>query len=518
MKKIFLILSIFSLAVVTNSCESDITSLNEDPKHPTVVPSGLLVASAEQELISQLLTPNVNNNISRFFTQQWAQTTYIDESNYDMVTRPIPRNHYNRMMASSSAIVHSPGVLSALRDARQFLQNEGLDGVKKGNNEAIIELISVYAWANLVDTYGDVPYFGALKAVAGNANNASEIPYDDAKAIYLDLIKRIDAANAMININQSGYTDDIFYKGNMAKWKKMANSLKFRLAVTLADVEPALSKTYAEAAYNAGLFDSKEDNFGLASFPSGLFANPIYQEDVQSGRSDFVPSDVLVNYMNSTTDPRRGRWFVKADRTFNNVTGQYVSGTGTYKGGIYGGNNSFIGYSHMSSPKIDINGVPDAAEDGAYMLITENAQGFLLDYTEISFLRAEAAARGYSVGGTAAILYANAITASMTEYGISSTNAAAFIAANPFNAANWKQSIGFQAWVAMFNKGFQAWNFARRLDYPVFVNPDDSTVEGVPVRMKYSDQEYLLNKNNVTAAAQKIGGDKVTTKVFWDVY
>jgi hypothetical protein len=504
MKKIFLILSILSLTVVTNSCESDITSLNEDPKHPTVVPSGLLVASAEQELISQLLTPNVNNNISRFFTQQWAQTTYIDESNYDMVTRPIPRNHYNRMMASSSATVHSAGVLSALRDAKQFLQNESLDAAKKGNNEAIIELISVYAWANLVDTYGDVPYFGALKAVAGNPNNASEIPYDDAKTIYLDLVKRIDAANAMININQSGYADDIFYKGNMSKWKKMANSLKFRLAVTLADVEPTLAKTYAEAAYNAGLFDSKEDNFGLAAFPSGLFANPVYQEAIQSGRNDFIPSDLLVDYMNTTSDPRRDRWFTKIG--------------GIYKGGVYGANNSFAGYSHMTSPKVDANGNVEAGSDGSYMLITENAQGFLLDYTEISFLRAEAAARGFSVGGTAATLYAAAITASMTEYGISGTNATAFIAANPYNASNWKQSIGFQAWVAMFNKGFQAWNFARRLDYPVFVNPDDSAVDGVPVRMKYSDQEYLLNKNNVTSAAQKIGGDQVTTKVFWDVF
>ncbi|MCY1663325.1 SusD/RagB family nutrient-binding outer membrane lipoprotein [Chryseobacterium sp. SL1] len=503
MKKILFILSIISLTVVTNSCESDITSLNEDPKHPTVVPSGLLVASAEQELISQLLTPNVNNNIARFFTQQWAQTTYIDESNYDMVTRPIPRNHYNRMMASSSAVSYSPGVLSALRDAKQSLQNEGLDAVKKGNNEAIIELISVYTWANLVDTYGDVPYFGALKAVAG-ANNASEIPYDDAKTIYLDLIKRIDAANTMININQSGYTDDIFYKGNMSKWKKMANSLKFRLAVTLADVEPALSKSYAEAAYNAGLFDNKDDNWGLSAFPSGLFANPVYQEAIQSGRNDFVPSDVLVDYMNSTTDPRRDRWFTKIG--------------GVYKGGIYGSNNSFAGYSHMTSPKTDVNGNPEVGSDGSYMLITENAQGFLLDYTEISFLRAEAAARGYNVGGTAATLYANAITASMSEYGISSANTTAFIAANPFNASNWKQAIGFQAWVAMFNKGFQAWNFARRLDYPVFVNPADSAVDDVPVRMKYSDQEYLLNKNNVTAAAQKIGGDKVTTKVFWDVF
>lgn len=219
MKKIFLILSLISLTVVTTSCERDITSLNEDPKHPSVVPSGLLVASAEQALISQMLTPNVNNNISRFFTQQWAQTTYVDESNYDMVTRPIPRNHYNVMMASRSATVHSAGVLSALRDAKQFLEGEGVSAAKKNNNIAIIELISVYTWANLVDTYGDVPYFGTLKAVPGNPG-ASEIPYDDAKTIYLDLIKRIDAAVAMINTTESGYTDDLFYKGNMSKWKK----------------------------------------------------------------------------------------------------------------------------------------------------------------------------------------------------------------------------------------------------------------------------------------------------------
>lgn len=497
MKKIFLILSIISLTVVTNSCESDITSLNEDPKHPTVVPSGLLVASAQQELASQLLTSNVNNNISRFFTQQWAQTTYIDESNYDMVTRPIPRNHYNRMMASSSAIIHSPGVLSALRDAKQFLQNESISSITKSNNEAIIELISVYAWANLVDTYGDIPYFGALQAAPGNENNASEIPYDDAKTIYLDLIKRIDIANAMINTTESGYSNDLYYGGNMSKWKKMANSLKFRLAVTLSDVEPALAKTYAEAAYTNGLFIDKEDNFGLSAFPSGLFANPVYQDVVQSGRNDFIPSDVLVDYMNSTSDPRRGRWFTK-------VGGQFV-------GGAYGSSNSYAAYSHMTSSKSG-----DAGEDG-YMLITPNAQGYLLDYTEITFLRAEAAARGFSVGGTPATLYAQAITASMVEYGFTPTTAASFIAANPYNAANWKQSIGFQAWVAMFNKGFQAWNFARRLDYPVFVNPADSTVDDVPVRMKYSDQEYLLNKNNVTAAAQKIGGDEVTTKIFWDI-
>lgn len=486
MKKIFLIIGFASLTLALNSCERDITSLNDDPKHPTEVPSGVLFASAEHALLDQVLNVNVNRNITKFFTQQWSETTYPDETRYDMVSRPIPRNNYNRIMASASATVNSPGVLSALRDARKFLDGENVTPIQKNNNIAMIELVNVYAWANLVDTYGDIPYFGALKATAENPGNA-EIPYDDAKVIYLDLIKRINDALAKINTGGTGYDKDLIYKGDMNKWKKMGNSLKFRMAIALADVEPALAKIHAEAAVDGGLFTDKADNFGLQTFPSGLLSNPVYQDVIQSGRNDFLPSDVLVNFMNAKNDPRRAIWFTK----FNNA----------YVGGIYGKVNVFGNYSHFTDA---ISG--------------ENAPGFLLDYSEIMFLRAEAAQRGFSVGGSATTLYGDAIKASMKEYGVSDADAATYLAANPYDPTNWKKSIGEQSWVAMFNKGYQAWNFARRLDFPVFVNPANSRVESVPIRMRYSDQEYLLNATYVNAAAAKIGGDKVSTKIFWDKF
>jgi hypothetical protein len=71
--------------------------------------------------------------------------------------------------------------------------------------------------------------------------------------------------------------------------------------------------------------------------------------------------------------------------------------------------------------------------------------------------------------------------------------------------------------LALFNRGFAAWNFSRRLDAPAFVLPPNNQIDGLPVRMPYSDQEYVLNKTNVEAAATKIGGDKATVKLFWDV-
>lgn len=107
----------------------------------------------------------------------------------------------------------------------------------------------------------------------------------------------------------------------------------------------------------------------------------------------------------------------------------------------------------------------------------------------------------------------------MSHWHVSSADAATYLAANPYNAANWKQSIGEQAWFAMYNRGYEAWTFSRRLDYPKFVNPVGSDTKGVPTRMTYPAPEQSLSKANYEAAAAALpGGDDATSKVFWDKF
>ena len=83
-------------------------------------------------------------------------------------------------------------------------------------------MASILVWENLVDTFGNVPYTDALN-VKGDVIAPK---YDDAKSIYLDLIKRIDAAVAKINTSKVGYTagGDAIYKGDMKKWVKFAGT------------------------------------------------------------------------------------------------------------------------------------------------------------------------------------------------------------------------------------------------------------------------------------------------------
>lgn len=468
--KISLISAFIGLSLI--SCQSDLTSLNEDPKHPSVIPSENLLATALFQSSYYMDNPSVNFNNYRFFTQQWAETQYPQETQYDLITRNQPRNHFNRMYVYT---------LNNIKQAKINLQNEANDDAAKANKLATLEIEEIFVWENLVDTFGDVPYSEALKP-----DEIFSPKYDDAKTIYLDLIKRINNVTTTVNASSKGYsTGDLIYYGNMAKWVKFANSIKLRLAMNLADVDPALSKSTAEEAITAGVISSDSEAYKL-KYDGNTFSNPVYDNLVASNRDDFLPSELVINTMNSLSDPRMEIWFSKVN--------------GIYKGGVFGElNDPFTNYSQLSS-----------------YFRSSTGESNLMSYAEVAFLKAEAAARGYSAGGTAADLYTAAVMESMRENGVSTADATAYVTANPFNAANWKQSIGIQAWIAMFNKGFASWNFTRRLDYPILVNPPKSNLSSVPYRMPYSDQEYVLNGANVKAAAAKIGGDNATTKLFWD--
>ncbi|WP_370901377.1 SusD/RagB family nutrient-binding outer membrane lipoprotein [Chryseobacterium gossypii] len=472
-KKILYTGGVIASLLMFNSCQDDITSLNEDPKHPSAVPSGNLLATSMYQGFYYIYTGSVNFNNYRFFVQQWTETIYTQETNYNLITRNQPRNHFRRMYVYT---------LAPLEQAKQDLPKEiNADPEVVDNKWATLEIASVFVWENIVDTYGNVPYKEALQA-----ETIKSPKYDDAKTIYLDLISRLDAAITKIHVEKKGYPEDLIYKGDMSKWVKLANSIKLRLAINLADVDPATSKAVAESAISGGVLSSSADSYSL-KFDGNTFTNPLFDDLVASGRNDFVPSNVIVDPMNTKSDPRRAAYFTQAG--------------GIYKGGTYGTQNSFANNSHVNP-----------------IFLAANAPANLLSYTEVLFLKAEAAQRGYNVGGgTAASLYEAAVKASMAENGVSEADANAYISANPYNAANWKQSIGYEGWVAMWNNPFAAWNFTRRLDYPILTAPPSSYIGGIPYRMPYSDQEYVTNNANVSAAASAIGGDKATTKLFWDV-
>jgi len=145
----------------------------------------------------------------------------------------------------------------------------------------------------------------------------------------------------------------------------------------------------------------------------------------------------------------------------------------------------------------------------------------LLDYVEAEFYRAEAKERGYTVSGTAEEHYNNAITASIIYWGGTAAEATAYLA-NPkvaysTAAGTWKQKIGTQKWIALYNRPYEGWTELRRLDYPKLTLPVGAT-SGFPNRFVFPEVEQTTNGASYTEAATAVGGDKVETKLWWDKF
>jgi hypothetical protein len=481
MKKIILSLAFIALTV---SCTDDITGLNKDTKNPTTTKSEYLYTNAQKTIVDQMVSTSVNINVYRLFAQHWTETTYPDESQYDITTRSIPANTY--------AALYRDG-LADLNQAKKQLAAENAVGAQQiailNNKKAMVDIMMVYAYSILVDTFGNVPYSEALNI------EAHPLPkYDDAMTIYKDLLSRLSADVALISSESSFGDADIIYAGDAMQWKKFANSLRLRLGVNLLDADAAYAKAQIAAAVASGTIASNADNTNLVYSDASVGnSNPLYADLVVSGRNDFVPANTLVNKMNALADPRRAKYFTLK--------------SGAYSGGTYGTSNNFASFSHMNATLND-----------------QKFPGTIFDYSEVEFLLAEAAAKGAAVGGTAASHYSAAITASMENWGVDAASISTYLALPSVDYATAtgtdKQKIGEQAWIALFNRGFEAWSSYRRLDFPVLVAPavtyNNQTT--VPVRYTYPAREQQLNSDNVTAASTAIGGDKLSTKIFWDKF
>ncbi len=467
------------ITLVMASCE---LPDNVDPKSASTVTPDALFSNIEIRLFNQVSSVNVNRNVFRLLAQYQTEVTYVTESNYNFYDRSLPDTHWG--------IIYRD-VLANAEEAKRIINSTELkDPQEKANKLAFVEVLEVYAYHMLLDVFGNIPYTEALKGV-----DNSRPKYDDAKTVYYDIITRLNNAIHTLESDQGSETfgaSDILYGGDTQLWLQFANSLKLRIAMRLSDYDSAKSATMISQAVASGVFD-KQDNSAILHYTGvAPYVNSYYQEYVLNLRKDYVPSNTLVDMMNNLNDPRRVSWFTKVG--------------GVYKGLTYGKAGSYSKFSHF---------VDDILRNPKYPAV-------ILDYVEVEFLLAEAAARNLGGITNAEGHYNKAIKESMKYWGVSDEDADAYIAqpsvAYTTASTNWKQTIGTQKWLGLFDRGLEGWNEWRKFDFPVLNPPAGMTNSDIPVRFPYPYNENKLNGDNYHAAATAIGGDLVSTKLFWDKY
>ncbi len=475
MKKI---LAYSCFLLIMGSCTKDISRFNEETKNSSNVAAETLFSNAVRNVVDGITTPNVNDNVFRFTVQHWAMATYQDEVNYDFTTRAIPERWWGRLYRD---------VLADLGEAARLVnENAGLDAATKANQLAMIDIMQVYTFQVLVNTFGNVPYSEGLDV------NKLFPKYDDAKTVYNDLLTRLTTDITKLSESGNGFTiaQDFIGQGNISKWLIFANSLQVRMAMTIADEDNAKAKTLFEAS-DAGAIKSSSENILFKYYGASPNTNPIWLDIVQSGRQDYVAAKPLIDTLIASNDPRLPLFYKPNDQ-------------GKYVGGIVGGVNTFASVSRPS----DKVSAPDFP-------------AVLADYAEMEFYRAEAKERNYTVSGTAEEHYNNAVKASILSWGGTEADATAYLGkpsvAYGTATGTWRQKIGKQKWIALYNRPVEGWTELRRLDFPVLAAPV-AAKSGFPNRLTYPGNEQRLNGTNYTAAASAMGGDAVENKVFWDKF
>jgi hypothetical protein len=432
------------LIVFISSCTENFEDFNTDKKNPASVPGEALFTNALRDLAVQMNTPDVNENIWELWAQYWNETTYVNETNYDIGDRDQPdfafRWAYRRVLKDldEAAIIISEGVVANAEEE-----------VVKTNKLFIIEIINVFVFQRLVDIFGAIPYSEALDI--GNVYPSYEMGVD----IYDDILVRLDAAISGLDDSAGSFgSEDVIYNGDVESWRIFANTLKLKIGIHLSDVNSAKAQSTIEDAVSAGVFSSAADEALFPFQTSAPHFNPIHANLVASGRNDFVATNTVIDIMVNNNDPRLDDYFdintirplpfPRDPETGSQLDAEFPDGVNKilFYPQSGGGYEAIFTEGPFTVPAADTSAgirvwlggnYGDGTPWSTHTQVAPSVQeptfpGLIMTYSQVLFYLAEAAERGYSVGGTPEEFYNAGITESILWWGGTQDEAAAYLA------------------------------------------------------------------------------------------
>lgn len=488
-KILSLILFVFTFLF---SCTDNFEELNIDPNRPKNVNPGILLGQMQYRIV------NSSIQASRSFTHELMQ---VDA----------PRSSTNGQGLHRYVVQPGQAVWSSFYDRLTDVEDmyKISDQLKENNYKAIALVYKSWAYSILTDLYGDIPYSQAIKASEGNFSPA----FDKQKDIYLQILKDLETANGLFDDTKAlTYGGDLVYNANVLsgsknagiqKWKKFTNSLRLRLLLRISkregeiNVNQQINSILANPTTNP-VFTANADDAIFKYSGTFPYFNPYYNVRTLEWRDGTYFTKFFLNHMNDVNDPRRAIW----------ATPITVNGLSVYQG-IESGYPTSLEY---------IVGRNSSYND---ILRTSPLLGVMMTYSEVEFIKAELALKGYSTGKTAKAHYESGITASMIQWGASMPagflNQVGMAYDSTGTIQQQLEQIILQKYYAYFFVDYQSWFEKRRTGYPVLPRGSGIPAENIfPSRVPYPTYLQSLNPSNLQTAITSMGGDGSNVKVWWE--
>jgi hypothetical protein len=515
MKIKYIFSTLLVLLLIAPSCDKGFEEINTNPIQPLTI-----------DPVLQLVTAEVSGFDGYHYQAPMAQQIQLIIGGQEEGGN---RNTLNMNYAPSGFGTFF-GKVKELVDIMNTLK----DNTNRTNLYNMARILKAYYFQLLVDTYGDVAYYEAGKAYLSGIYLPK---YDDQSLIYDDLVKELTEAVNALDASKDKVTGEMYFTGDIPKWKKFGNSLLLRVGMRYTKSNSTKAATIVAIACDparGGVMSSNADNpivkyNSTQTSPATYFANSSTKQNWHIG----LP---FMNFLKINNDPRLQYISVLYSDPISATGGTADTIMAHQVGCPYGYSDVTI----VNSPGFPgkVGALFKYSQVNRSTICRVDSWLYFLTYAQTQLLLAEARFRGYITTGTVKDYYETGIKAHMSQldtYGtsgsvspisVSRQNSYLLQPGVAFNAANALKQINEQYWVASFMIFNEGWANFRRTGYPqltpIGFPGEDSHVaiatggDGFIHRLVYSTSEWSVNTVNVQEAATRMGGDDFGVHVFWD--
>lgn len=481
------LLSLILCISLFNACTDNFEDLNKNENFPEESAPELLLSGVQRSVAYEIMTHNIDYSAS--YASHFTKYDYNDALRFQWGGFSNVWNTYYEALRNNEIM------LNLAKDQK----NDSYTAVGLIMKSLII--------AQVTDLWGNVPY---SEAVSGKTKKNYTPAYDTQQKIYTSengIIDNLKKANELLKTSKDAISGDIYYNGNLEKWRKFANSLRLRYLIRISKIHDVKSEI-ANIVTNEIIFKSNSDIAMMKSMTSKPNQFPISMWR-EGDYALYKMSDTMEEmYGKLNNDPRVALWFDAA---------YFESNKAVYKGmpvGITDNTEENLG--------IDVSKVSNLKKN-KYFSTPDGENYVIMNYAEVKFLLAEAALKNYITGGISKVqeYYQQGIDASFSYYGISTP--ATYMADTDVSITDENDALEkviTQKWMANFMVGNEAWFDYLRTQLPVVKPNLDNVNTGkeIPSRYLYPNDEQVYNSKNYQSETSKMTGgkDNINTPHWWE--
>ncbi|MDO6810483.1 SusD/RagB family nutrient-binding outer membrane lipoprotein [Zobellia galactanivorans] len=484
---------IFSL----QACTDDFEEINTNPNAQVVGSNESLLLGAEIRASRELLD---NINSYNKGTAKWVQYYTNTTAPTDFVASN-PREDFNDFWVYQNLVTQTIPLIERILD--------NTEETPQPNYQAVALVLKGWIYSNMAELWGPIPFSDAQFGEVSEEEQYNKPKFDSQEEILKAVLDLLEEANGTFDLSGEpsialNAESDAYAGGDLLKWKKFANSLQVRILMRISDADAGFAKARLESIFanpsKYPLLESNEDNFGMTwEATIGSYSDPFAQY-VENNTNSPIAITGFVNTLGGLEDPR-----MKV--LLNPAPGYTDSDTYTGVPPAFDEENP-SGYTRVA-----LDSVSQLSDS-----YTSAQKRFIMTYSELLFIRAEAESKGIETGISVDQAYQEGIKANMEQLAVDQTAIDAYLASPgvTFDSANALEQIITQRYIAQFGQSINTFSMIRRTGLPTldFFDIGINKEKGYPVRVGYPRETMQnFNQTNFEAAIQ---GVSIVDNVFGD--